>query len=241
MLRIDDIHVHYGQLAALRGISLEVGKGEIVTIVGPNGAGKSTLLLTVSGVLTPTKGAVFFNNELIVGAKPEKIVRKGISLVPEGRHVFTKLTVEENLRLGMNIRKDKKEAEKDFEKVLESFPKLKDRLKSSGGGLSGGEQQMLVIGRALITKPKLMTVDEPSLGLSPNIVDNVWEILKELREKNGLTLLIVEQSTDRAIQASDRIIILRNGRIQLSGLTAELSDGKKIEQAYFGFEEQMEG
>ncbi len=235
LLRIDDIHVHYGRLAALRGVSVEVAEGEIVCIVGPNGAGKSTLLLAISSVLNPTSGSVTFDGEKLNGATPEAVARKGISLVPEGRHVFGMLTVEENLRVGTGMRRDKDRVEADFEKVLDQFPILKERLKSPAGKLSGGEQQMLVIGRALLTRPKLMTVDEPSLGLAPKLVDQVYEILTELREKDGLTLLIVEQSTKRAVRAADRVYVLRGGRIELEGSAADLADGVAVEHAYFGF------
>lgn len=238
MLKVNNIYVQYGTLVALRGVSIEVNQGEIVTIVGPNGAGKSTLLLTISGILMPAEGSVCLDGKTITGMKPEAIARKGISLVPEGRHVFARLTVAENLRMGLTIRKDKIQAEEDFEKILDLFPKLKDRLNSPGGRLSGGEQQMLVIGRAMLTKPKIMTIDEPSLGLAPLVVDNVWQVLTELRQKEGLTLLIVEQSTERALQASDRIYVLRNGKIQLTGRSEELADGAAIKQAYFGFEKK---
>jgi branched-chain amino acid transport system ATP-binding protein len=238
MLKTNNIYVHYGTLAALRGVSIEVNQGEIVTIVGPNGAGKSTLLLTISGILMPVDGSVSLDGKTITGRKPETIARKGISLVPEGRHVFARLTVAENLRMGLTIRKNKAQAEEDFEKILNLFPRLKDRLNSPGGRLSGGEQQMLVIGRAMLTKPKIMTIDEPSLGLAPLVVDNVWQVLTELRQKEGLTLLIVEQSTERALQASDRIYVLRSGQIQLTGTSAELAEGAAIKQAYFGFEKE---
>jgi branched-chain amino acid transport system ATP-binding protein len=238
MLKVNNIYARYGTLVALRGVSIEVKQGEIVTIVGPNGAGKSTLLLTISGILMPAEGAVCLNGKTISGMLPEAITRKGISLVPEGRHVFARLTVAENLRMGLTIRKDKMQAEEDYEKILNLFPKLKDRLNSPGGRLSGGEQQMLVIGRAMLTKPKIMTIDEPSLGLAPLVVDNVWQVLTELRQKEGLTLLIVEQSTERALQASDRIYVLRNGKIQLSGTPDELADGTAIKLAYFGFEKE---
>ncbi len=241
LLRVDDIHVHYGRLAALRGVSVEVAKGEIVCIVGPNGAGKSTLLLAISSVLNPTSGSVTFDGETLNGATPEAVARKGISLVPEGRHVFGMLTVEENLRVGTGMRGDKDRVEADFEKVLDQFPILKQRLKSPAGKLSGGEQQMLVIGRALLTRPKLMTVDEPSLGLAPKLVDQVYEILTELREKEGLTLLIVEQSTERAVRAADRVYVLRSGRIELEGSSADLADGVAVEHAYFGFRDPGRG
>ena len=237
LLRVDNVTVHYGRLAAVRNVSVEVGEGEIVCIVGPNGAGKSTTLLTISGILSPTEGSVTFADRNITGMNPENVARLGISQVPEGRHVFTSLNVEENLRIGTRMRKDRAEIERDFQMVLEMFPVLGERKRQPAGKLSGGEQQMLVIGRALLTRPRLMTIDEPSLGLAPKIVDRVYEVLTDLRNRIGLTLLIVEQSSERALKAADRIHVLRSGQIQLSGLAADLRDGEKVKQAYFGFTE----
>lgn len=234
MLEVDDIHVSYGRTPAVRGVSLNVNKGEIVSLVGPNGAGKSTTLMTIAGALTPTKGTIRLNGESIIGRAPENIARLGVSFVPEGRHVFTQLTVEENIRLGTDIREDKKAIEEDFERVLSYFPFLRQRLSTPGGKLSGGEQQQLVIGRALMTAPKIILIDEPSLGLGPIIVDRVYEILHTLSEA-GNTLLVVEQSTHRALQNADRIYVLRSGRIELSGLSRDLTD-EELELAYFGFD-----
>lgn len=235
LLEVDNLHVHYGRLAALRGISLKVEEGEIVCIVGPNGAGKSTTLLTISGVLTPTEGSVRFDSKPLAGLGPEAIVHLGISQVPEGRHVFTTLSVEENLRIGTFMRKDKAEVEREYRRVLELFPALAERVGIAAGKLSGGEQQMLVIGRALLTKPRIMAIDEPSLGLAPNLVDRVYSVLHELRERQGLTMLIVEQSSERALKSADRLYVLRSGEIQLEGSTADLQDGELVHQAYFGF------
>jgi branched-chain amino acid transport system ATP-binding protein len=237
LLNVDDITVHYGRLAAVRNVSVTVDDGEIVCIVGPNGAGKSTTLLSVSGILAPTEGSITFGDKNITGMNPENVARMGISQVPEGRHVFTSLNVEENLRIGTRIRKDKAEVEKDYRMVLDMFPVLAERKRQPAGKLSGGEQQMLVIGRALLTRPKLMTIDEPSLGLGPKIVDRVYEVLTELRDRMGLTLLIVEQSSERALKAADRIYVLRSGQIQLAGDAKELQDGERVKQAYFGFTE----
>ncbi|MBR72661.1 MAG: ABC transporter ATP-binding protein [Rhodospirillaceae bacterium] len=237
LLKVDNITVHYGRLSAVREVSITVNQGEIVCVVGPNGAGKSTTLLTISGVLAPTTGDVTFSGERINGMRPEIVARKGISQVPEGRHVFTTLSVEENLRIGAQIRSDKTEVEKDIKWVQELFPILGERRRQSAGKLSGGEQQMLVIGRALLTKPKIMTIDEPSLGLAPNIVDRVYEVLTTLRKERGMTLLIVEQSSERALKAADRLYVLRNGQIQIEGNASELQDGEKVRQAYFGFSE----
>lgn len=237
LLEVNNITVHYGRLAALRGVSVSVAEGEIVCIVGPNGAGKSTTLLTISGVLSPTEGSVNFDGHSIAGMSPEAVARAGISQVPEGRHVFTTLNVEENLRIGTRIRKDRSEIERDYKRVLDLFPVLAERRRQPAGKLSGGEQQMLVIGRALLTKPRIMTIDEPSLGLAPNLVDRVYEVLTELRRSQGLTLLIVEQSSERALKAADRVYVLRSGQMQLEGDARELEDGVKVREAYFGFEE----
>jgi|TARA_Y100000814_G_scaffold253109_1_gene200626 branched-chain amino acid transport system ATP-binding protein len=235
LLKVDGITVHYGRLAAVREVSITVNEGEIVCVVGPNGAGKSTTLLTISGVLAPTTGDILFGGERINAMRPEIVARRGISQVPEGRHVFTTLSVEENLRIGAQMRSDRSEVEKDIKRVQELFPILGERKRQSAGKLSGGEQQMLVIGRALLTNPKIMTIDEPSLGLAPNIVDRVYEVLTTLREERGMTLLIVEQSSERALKAADRLYVLRNGQIQIEGNAAELQDGEKVRQAYFGF------
>lgn len=240
LLQVEGLHVHYGRLAALRDVSLGVEEGEIVCIVGPNGAGKSTTLLTISGALKPTSGSVTYDGRAIHGQSPETIARLGISLVPEGRHVFTTLTVEENLRVGTYMRRDRGQIEKDYRRVLELFPILAERSGQAAGKLSGGEQQMLVIGRALLTKARVMTIDEPSLGLAPNLVDRVYDVLFELREREGLTLLIVEQSSERALKSADRIYVLRNGQVQIEGAAKDLQDGVKVHQAYFGFEDDGE-
>ena len=241
LLSVEDIHVHYGRVPAVRGISIGVGEGEIVCVVGPNGAGKSTTLLTISGVLRPTRGTIAFDGSSIAGLTPEAVARRGISQVPEGRHVFTTLSVEENLRLGTRMRRDRGQIEADFKRVLELFPVLAERRRGAAGKLSGGEQQMLVIGRALLTNPRIMTIDEPSLGLAPNLGGpGSTRFLLELRESRGLTLLIVEQSSERALRAADRIYVLRSGEIQLEGDAADLQDGEKVREAYFGFTEGVE-
>jgi branched-chain amino acid transport system ATP-binding protein len=237
LLEVKDITVHYSRLPALREVSVTVDEGEIVCIVGPNGAGKSTTLLAISGVLNPTHGEILFDGDKINGMSAEAVARSGISQVPEGRHVFTTLNVEENLRIGTSIRKDRENIEKDFKHILEIFPVLAERRKQAAGKLSGGEQQMLVIGRALLTNPRIMTIDEPSLGLAPNLVDRVYETLIDLRRSRGLTLLIVEQSSERALKAADRLYVLRSGQMQLEGKATDLQDGEKVRQAYFGFEE----
>ena len=233
MLEIKDLHVRYGNIPAVRGVSLEVNKGEIICVVGPNGAGKSTTLLTIAGAQSPTQGSILLAGESIAGQSPENIARKGISLVPEGRHVFTQLTVEENIRLGTGMRKDRDQIESDFHNMLNHFPFLAKRLKTPGGKLSGGEQQQLVIARALMTRPEIIMLDEPSLGLGPIVVDTVYSILHTLRDQ-GITLLIVEQSTHRALENADRVYVLRRGQIELQGNSSELSD-EEVERAYFGF------
>ena len=216
---------------------MRVERGEIVCVVGPNGAGKSTTLHTIAGVLAPSAGAVRLDGRSILGQAPEAIARMGLSLVPEGRHVFTQLSVEENIRLGTQMRADRGEIEGDFERVLSTFPFLRERLSAPGGKLSGGEQQQLVIARALMTRPRIMLLDEPSLGLGPMVVDTVYGILQALRE-DGITLLVVEQSTHRALENADRIYVLRSGEITLHGKSAELTD-EALEQAYFGYGEEI--
>lgn len=234
MLEVAGIHVHYGRLAAVRGVSLTVRQGEIVSIVGPNGAGKSSTLMTIAGALAPTKGTIRFNDNAIGGRSPENIARLGLSFVPEGRHVFSQLSVEENIRIGSDMLSDRRQVAADFERMLGYFPFLRARLATPGGKLSGGEQQQLVIARALMTRPKLILIDEPSLGLAPLIVDRVYEILRSLRQE-GQTIVVVEQSTHRALENADRVYVMRNGEIVLQGSCKDLTD-KDLERAYFGFE-----
>lgn len=233
MLAVDDLLAHYGRVPAIRGVSVTVDRGEIVCIVGPNGAGKSTTLMTIAGLLAPTAGTIQLDGRSIVGRAPEDIARMGLSLVPEGRHVFTQLSVEENIRLGAQMREDRGEVEQDFQRMLTEFPFLRSRLATPGGKLSGGEQQQLVIARALMTRPRLMLLDEPALGLGPLVVETVYRILRGLRDA-GITLLVVEQSTHRALENADRIYVLRAGQIAMSGRSADLSDAE-VEEAYFGY------
>ena len=235
LLEVEDICVHYGRVLAVRSVSLSVAEGEIVSIVGPNGAGKSSTLLAIAGALALTSGSVRLDAEPIDGSTPEAIARKGICLVPEGRHIFAGLTVEENLRLGTIIRRDREAVGRDMEQVLDQFPVLAARLKSLAGTLSGGEQQQLAIARAYLMRPRLMMLDEPSLGLAPMIVDHVYEVLTALRGE-GMTLLIVEQSGTRALDVSDRVYVLRTGSVELSGLSRDLRDTPELEEAYFGFD-----
>jgi branched-chain amino acid transport system ATP-binding protein len=218
----------------VRGISFGVQAGEIVCIVGPNGAGKSTTLSTIAGTLSPSAGAIRLNGASIAGQAPEAIARLGVSLVPENRHVFTQLTVEENLRLGSQMRRDRAGIAADFERILGHFPFLRERLATPGGKLSGGEQQQLVIARALMTAPRLILLDEPALGLAPLIVATVYEILQSLRAQ-GLTLLVVEQSTNRALANADRLYVMRSGTIVLHGARDRLTRDE-VEEAYFGYD-----
>jgi branched-chain amino acid transport system ATP-binding protein len=238
VLEVRNIEVRYGRTTAVRDVSFSVAPGEFVCIVGPNGAGKSTTMMTIAGALKPAAGTIRLGGETIAGLVPEQIARLGISLVPEGRHVFSQLTVEENIRIGSDMRKDRPNIAGDMERVFEHFPILRERRAMPGGKLSGGEQQQLVIARALMTRPKLMLIDEPSLGLGPKIVDRVYEILRELRDE-GNTLVVVEQSTHRALEAADRIYVMRNGRIVLEGRSADLTD-RELERAYFGFDDPVD-
>lgn len=238
MLTVDKIQVRYDRTTAVRGVSFTVEEGEFVCIVGPNGAGKTSTMMAIAGALRPFSGAISLRGARIDGLGPEKVARLGVSLVPEGRHVFTQLTVEENIRIGSDMRKDRREIAGDFDRVLEHFPFMRARLSDPAGKLSGGEQQQLVIARALMTRPKLMVIDEPSLGLAPKIVDRVYEILEQLR-KEGNTLVVVEQSTHRALEAADRVYVMRNGQIVLEGKGSELTD-RQVEQAYFGFGQAAE-
>ncbi|MDX3973660.1 ABC transporter ATP-binding protein [Shinella sp.] len=238
MLEIRGLSAGYGRLTALKSIDLEVKKGEIVFVVGPNGAGKSTLLKTISGLMAPTGGTLTFSGEAIAGQVPEKLCRKGLALVPEGRSIFRMLTVQENLLLGGMIRKDKAEAAADLERVLAIFPILKARYRGVAGHLSGGEQQQLAIARAILQRPSLMMIDEPSLGLAPLVIDQVYASLRQLNA-DGLTLLVVEQSTARILDLASRIYVLRNGHVALEGSANELADGHALEEAYFGYGERQ--
>jgi branched-chain amino acid transport system ATP-binding protein len=234
LLEVADLHVSYGRIAAVRGVSFSVSIGEMICLVGPNGAGKSTTMMTVAGALKPIRGTIGLQGASIVGKAPEDIARLGISFVPEGRRVFARLTVEENVLIGSDMRKDRKKVQADFERVMSYFPVLRERFSAPAGKLSGGEQQQLAIARALMTDPRVMLIDEPSLGLAPLIVDRVYEIMRSL-VKDGKTLVVVEQSTHRALENADRLYVIRNGEIMLHGSARDLAD-EDIERAYFGFE-----
>lgn len=233
MLKIEDINVYYGNIQALKGVSMEINEGEIVTLIGANGAGKSTLLKTISGLLKPKQGKVLFEGDSIGGRAAQAIVKMGISHVPEGRRVFANMTVAENLELGAYLRKDKDGIHKDMEKVYELFPRLLERIKQQAGTLSGGEQQMLAMGRALMAKPRLLLLDEPSMGLAPLLVKQIFNIIQEISE-SGTTILLVEQNANLALSIADRAYVVETGRIVLSGNAEELTSSEEIKMAYLG-------
>ncbi|WP_043930173.1 ABC transporter ATP-binding protein [Bacillus sp. EB01] len=233
MLRVDGINVYYGNIQALKGVSLEVNEGEIVTLIGANGAGKSTLLKTVSGLLKPKQGKIEFQNQSISGKAAQSIVKMGISHVPEGRRVFSNMTVEENLELGAYLRKDKAGIKDDFGKIFELFPRLEERRKQHAGTLSGGEQQMLAMGRALMARPRLLLLDEPSMGLAPLLVKTIFRIISEINE-TGTTIMLVEQNAHMALSIAHRAYVIETGRVVLSGTAAELNESEQIKMAYLG-------
>ncbi len=233
MLELNNIDVHYGVIHALKNISLKVEKGEIVTLIGANGAGKTTTLRTISGLIKPSKGTITFKGQRIDGASAPEIVKAGISHVPEGRRIFPDMTVRENLELGAFLRKDKDEIQKDMELVFARFPILKNRSKQNAGTLSGGEQQMLAIGRGLMAQPSVLLLDEPSLGLAPIIVNDIFKIIKEIH-KEGVTILLVEQNAKKAISISNRTYVLETGRIVKTGTGKELANDPEIIYSYLG-------
>jgi len=233
LLELDNVKTYYGNIRALKGISIEVNEGEIVCLIGGNGAGKSTTLMTISGVLTPEEGDVVYQGQSIVSLRPDNIVQMGICQVPEGRMIFPVLSVMENLDLGAYLRKDKDGIKKDIERVFGLFPILRERLKQAGGTLSGGEQQMLAIGRALMARPKLLLLDEPSLGLAPILVDTIFEIIREIN-KQGTTILLVEQNAQLALQFSHRGYVIETGEIALADTSAALLNNDQVKKAYLG-------
>jgi branched-chain amino acid transport system ATP-binding protein len=233
LLAVREISVRYGQITALDRVSLFVNQGDVVSIVGPNGAGKSSLLKAIAGVARSAAGDILFRGENIVGHSLERTVRRGIALVLEGRHVFSGLTVFENLKLGATIRRDPDEIAADIRSYFEIFPILQERRNEPAGRLSGGEQQMLVIARALLSRPALLMLDEPSLGLAPQIIDRIYQIIDEIRS-TGVTVLVVEQNVERALSAADWIYVLNGGRVRLSGNPRDLANNREFEAAYFG-------
>ena len=233
LLKLDNIKTYYGNIRALKGISMEVDEGEIVCLIGANGAGKSTSLMTISGVLTPIEGEILYMGKSIVELRPDNIVQMGICQVPEGRMIFPLLTVKENLDLGAYLRKDPAGIKEDIEKVYTLFPVLRDRQAQYGGTLSGGEQQMLAIARALMGRPRLLLLDEPSLGLAPILVETIFETIRRINEQ-GTTILLVEQNAQLALQFSNRGYVLETGEIALSGLSKELRENEQVRKAYLG-------
>ena len=232
MLKISNVETFYGKIQALRGVDLDVNDGEIVSLIGSNGAGKSTLLMTISGVNKAKRGNIVFNGENIENKQPHKIVDMGICQVPEGRRIFSRLTVEENLRLGAHANEKGKYFENDIKEVYDIFPVLSDRKTQRGGTLSGGEQQMLAIGRALMSKPKVLLLDEPSLGIAPKLVNQIFVSIKNINKEKNVTIFLVEQNAKKAVELADRAYVLVNGKVTIKGSGQELLKNKDIHAAY---------
>jgi branched-chain amino acid transport system ATP-binding protein len=233
VLQVKEIDVYYGAIHALKKLSISVEQGSIVTLIGANGAGKTTTLKTISGLLHPRSGSMMYKNQDITQVNPEKIVGLGISQVPEGRRVFPSMSVLENLEMGAYLRKDKKQIAKDMDNVFERFPRLKERYKQMAGTLSGGEQQMLAIGRALMARPELLLMDEPSMGLAPLLVKEIFEIIKDINER-GTTILLVEQNANMALSIADKAYVIETGEIVLHGSAQELMNSEQVKKAYLG-------
>ena len=233
MLKLENLEVSYGNIKAIKGISLEVNQGEIVTLIGSNGAGKSTTLRAISGILKPKSGSITFNGERIDGVEGHDIVAKGICQSPEGRRIFPKMSVDENLDLGAFLRNDKEGIAADRDRVLELFPRLRERIDQKAGTMSGGEQQMLAVGRALMGSPKLLLLDEPSMGLAPVLVDMIFETIEKIN-KQGTTILLVEQNALAALNVADRAYVLESGSIKMSGKAKDLISNDEVTKAYLG-------
>ena len=233
MLKVTDLSVHYGGIEALKGISFEVGQGQIVTLIGANGAGKSTTLRAISGLVRPSAGSINFMGRDITALNSQKIVAEGIALVPEGRRVFANLTVKENLKIGAYLRKDRDEIEEGIKDIYRRFPRLKEREWQLAGTLSGGEQQMLAVGRAMMAKPKLMMMDEPSLGLAPLVVKDIFSIIRDLKSE-GITILLIEQNANAALRCADVGFVLETGSITMTGSGQELLTNEDVKAAYLG-------
>ena len=233
MLEVKNLSVHYGMIQAVRNVDFQVNEGEIVSLIGANGAGKSTILKTLSGLIHPSEGEIVYLGENIASTSAKKIVEKGLVQVPEGRHVFPGLTVKENLELGAFLRKDKEAIQKDMEDVFERFPILKERKDQDAQTLSGGEQQMLAMGRALMSRPKLLLLDEPSMGLAPIFIREIFKIIQEI-QKTGTTVLLIEQNAKMALSISNRAYVLETGSVVLSGTGQELLESDEIQKAYLG-------
>lgn len=234
MLKIDNLYVAYGGIEALKGISLEVEEGKIVTLIGANGAGKSTTLRSIVGLVKPKSGTINYDGINLLAEKTENIVKRGITLVPEGRRVFPNLTVIENLKIGAYSRNDDKEIKNDIEWVYTLFPRLKERSWQLSGTLSGGEQQMLAVGRALMARPKLLMMDEPSLGLAPLIVKEIFEIIKEIHKEQNVTILLIEQNANAALHVADYAYVMETGRITMQGTGKDLLSNDDVKKAYLG-------
>ncbi len=234
MLKLENVVAGYGNIVALRGISLEVNEGEIITLIGANGAGKSTTLMTISGIVAAREGKITFLNEEIQNKSPETTVKMGLSQVPEGRHIFPQLTVQENLDMGAFLRRDTDGIKRDMQNCIDLFPILASRRSQAGGTLSGGEQQMLAVARALMTRPKLLLLDEPSMGLAPLVIKQIFDIIKEINRERGVTVFLVEQNANQALQIADRGYVLENGTITLAGKAQDLLKNSDIRKAYLG-------
>ena len=234
MLSVTNISAGYGSILAINGVSIDVHPGEVVVLIGANGAGKSTLLRTISGAIKPKEGQIVYQDQKIDGVKPHTIVKMGVIQIPEGRGILARMTVKENLDMGAYLRSDKNGIAKDLHNVFEKFPRLKERLGQNAGTLSGGEQQMLAIGRALMAKPQLLLMDEPSLGLAPVLVEFIIETIHELRVKDGYTILLVEQNARAALRISDRAYVIEAGRIRLQGNAEDLLENEEVKKAYLG-------
>lgn len=234
MLKIENIQAGYGNILALKNVSLEINQGEIITLIGANGAGKSTTLMTISGVVPCRSGKIVFQNEEIHKKSSDDIVRMGLCQVPEGRHIFPQLTVRENLDMGAFLRNDKAEIKKDLEYVFALFPILAERRNQDGGTLSGGEQQMLAMSRALMARPELLLLDEPSMGLAPLVIKQIFEIIKQINKENNTTIFLVEQNANQALHIADRGYVIENGAITISGPADELLTNQDVQKAYLG-------
>jgi branched-chain amino acid transport system ATP-binding protein len=233
LLEIQDIHTFYGTIEALKGITLEVNEGEVVTLIGSNGAGKSTTLRSISGISPPRAGSIRFDGEEIGETPPQEIVQRGISQAPEGRRIFQRMTVRENLELGAYLRRDDEKIRQDLDRMYELFPRLKERERQKAGTMSGGEQQMLAIGRALMAEPKLLLLDEPSMGLAPVLVERIYETIAEIN-KQGMTILLVEQNANFALEVSKRGYVLETGTVALADDAAALRENPDVQKAYLG-------
>jgi len=233
MLEIKDINVYYGAIHALKGINLVVNDGELVSLVGANGAGKTTVLHTISGLLHASTGEILLDGKNLQKVPAHSIIEMGLAHVPEGRHIFSRMTVEENLRMGAYIIKDAKQINENLERVYHHFPRLKERIRQLGGTLSGGEQQMLATGRALMTNPKILLMDEPSMGLSPILVNEIFSIIEQLHA-SGITILLVEQNAKKALAVADRAYVLETGKISMSGSASKLAEDDRVRKAYLG-------